>query len=337
MVLGFGKKAPAGSDFTPAPVPNSDKDHSSLENEKDGIANVSSTGNDFGKGETTNVQLDEVDANREVNFLRKLHRWDPNLESEVRDGLDRAAANHDGGVENELIDLIENDSPYAEVRAAVRNYDEPAPANTVRAWVIGMLVVTIGSALNMVFSLRNPYIIISSFVAQVVAYPIGTGWDLIMPKRTFRTFGREWSLVPGPFNMKEHALITIMANVTFGGGAAYATDTILAVKAFYKHDFGWGFDLLVCLGTQMIGFGYAGMLRKYIVWPAAMMWPSNFVNTSLFYALHDHNPTDPAKANGWRIGRYKYFVLVMIGSFVWYWFPGKYILHQYDVSVNARG
>ena len=54
----------------------------------------------------------------------------------------------------------------------------------------------------------------------------------------------------------------------------------------------------------------------------AMIWPYDLVNTALFYALHDHSKTDPAKANGWNISRYRYFFYVFVGSFVWYWFPG---------------
>ena len=272
----------------------------------DGEAN--STGSD-----AAHNNLSELEANRELKFLKKLHRWDPNLSADVNDGIARATADHDATAELELINLIENDSPYPEVRAAVRNYDEEMPVNTVRAWVIGMLMVTLGSGMNMLFSMRSPSIIITAFVAQLVAYPIGKGWDLVMPK----------ALCPGKFNQKEHTLIVIMANVSFSGGAAYSTDTILAMKAFYKYDFGWGFQLILTLATQMIGYGYAGMLRKFLVWPASMIWPTNFVNTSLFYALHDHSATDPAKANGWSIGRYRYFLYVFLGSFIWYWFPGK--------------
>lgn len=51
--------------------------------------------------------------------------------------------------------------------------------------------------------------------------------------------------------MKEHALITIMANVTFGQGPAYSTDTIEALMGFYKINFGWGFNLLYTLSTQV--------------------------------------------------------------------------------------
>ena len=77
------------------------------------------------------------------------------MSADVTEGMDRAVAEHDATAEIELINLIENNSPYPEVRAAVRNWDEDMPSNTLRAWVIGMLMVTLGSAMNMLFSLRN--------------------------------------------------------------------------------------------------------------------------------------------------------------------------------------
>jgi hypothetical protein len=62
----------------------------------------------------------------------------------------------------------------------------------------------------------------------------------VMPTRTFTTFGYKWSLNPHPFNMKEHTIIVVMANASFAGGAAYATDILLAQEVFYKQFFGWG-------------------------------------------------------------------------------------------------
>lgn len=53
-----------------------------------------------------------------------------------------------------------------------------------------------------------------------------------------------------------------------------------------------------------------------------MIFPFTLVNTSLFYALHDRSPTDPTKTQGWKISRYRFFLYVFLGSFVWYWFPG---------------
>lgn len=73
---------------------------------------------------------------------------------------------------------------------------------------------------------------------------------------------------------------------------------------------------------KIIGFGLAGTFRRFLIWPAAMIWPGILPNAALFYALHDHTPPDPAKTHGWSISRYRYFLYVMCGSFVWYWFPG---------------
>jgi hypothetical protein len=36
---------------------------------------------------------------------------------------------------------------------------------------------------------------------------------------------------------------------------------------------------------QVLGFGWAGIFRRYLVEPAAMWWPSNLVQVSLFRYL----------------------------------------------------
>jgi hypothetical protein len=100
-----------------------------------------------------------------------------------------------------------------QVRASVRNFDVDMPANTIRAWVIGMLLCTVGSAVNMLLSLRNPSVIITTFVVQLIAYPIGLLWDLIFPDREFNVFGWKVNFKPGPFNFKEHVVIVVMSNV----------------------------------------------------------------------------------------------------------------------------
>jgi hypothetical protein len=61
-----------------------------------------------------------------------------------------------------------------------------------------------------------------------------------MPTRKFTTFGVTWTFNPGPFSIKEHTVVTLMANVTYG--YAYATDALLALQAkpLYNYDMGWG-------------------------------------------------------------------------------------------------
>ena len=84
-----------------------------------------------------------------------------------------------------------------------------------------------------------------------------------MPKKQFNTFGLRWSLNPAPFNVKEHSIIVVMASVSFG--YAYATDILTAQIKFYKQDFGTLFQILLVISTQSLGYGIAGMMRRYLV------------------------------------------------------------------------
>ncbi|KAH8671619.1 small oligopeptide transporter [Xylariales sp. PMI_506] len=249
-------------------------------------------------------------------------RHDPNLPEEDLDAIDSAVESHDSKKENALVDGLVENSPYPEVRASVRNYDVDVPANTIRAWVIGMLLTTVFSGVNALFSLRAEQISITSIVSQLVAYPLGIGWAYVIPNHQFDMLGVKFNLNPGPFNFKEHALVVLMANASYGSGPGYFTYILTAQKAYYGLDWGWGYDILLGMTTMCLGFGLAGLARRWVVQPANMIWPSMLVNSQFMYALHDHSPTDPATSNGWSIPRYRYFLYVMIGGFVWYWFPG---------------
>lgn len=65
----------------------------------------------------------------------------------------------------------------------------------------------------MLFSLRQPSVAITTYVIQLIAYPIGCGWDMIMPDREWKLLGLKFNLRPGKFNYKEHVVIVAMSNV----------------------------------------------------------------------------------------------------------------------------
>lgn len=130
-----------------------------------------------------------------------------------------------------------------------------------------MILTTVGSAMNMLFLMRAPSIIITSLVVQLVAWPIGLGWHLVLPDRNLKIGGLKFNLNPGAFNMKEHTIIIVMANACFVNGAVYSTDTLLAQRVFYGQNLGWGFALLLTFSTQMTGYGVAGVLRRFLVKP----------------------------------------------------------------------
>ncbi|RGP59281.1 sexual differentiation process protein isp4 [Fusarium sporotrichioides] len=264
---------------------------------------------------------DEDDQGEEYELL-----MDPNLPREYetrrknsQESDDEAALIKDDDDDEDENEEDEN-SPYPEVRAAVRNFDEDLPCNTVRAWTIGMLLVVVGASMNTLFSLRQPSISIGPLIAQIVAWPMGHGWAKFVPEREFTTFGITWTLNPGPFNVKEHAIIVVMASVSFS--VAYATDIILAQVIFYKQDFGIVFQLLLTISTQSVGYGIAGMLRKFLVYPASMIWPENLAGVTLMNAMYERNDAPDPSVIGGAMHRYKWFAIVTACSFFYYFIPG---------------
>ncbi|KAI1762513.1 small oligopeptide transporter [Hypoxylon sp. FL1150] len=216
----------------------------------------------------------------------------------------------------------EENSPYEEVRAAVRNYDEDLPCNTLRAWTIGMSLVLVGASMNTLFSLRQPSIGLGALVAQVIAWPLGRGWEKVVPNRQVNIFGFRCDLNPGPFNIKEHSIIVVMASVSFS--VAYATDIILAQLVFYKQNFGIVFQLILTISTQSLGYGIAGMMRKFLVYPASMIWPENLVAVDLMNAMYEKHHAPDLSVVGGRMPRYRWFGLVTFISAVYYFIPGYF-------------
>lgn len=193
-------------------------------------------------------------------------RWDTEVSQEKIDSQYTIKDDEKADYGDTKVGETIEDSPYEAVRAAVRPEDNGEVANTVRAWILGMIFVTIGSGLNMFLSMRNPAISFPALVIQLVVYPIGCLWAKIVPMRVFNTFGVRWTFNTGPFTIKEHAVITLMSNVSIS--YAYATDALLALiaKPLYGMKLSWGFQLLFALSSQLIGITLAGLCRRFLIW-----------------------------------------------------------------------
>lgn len=213
-------------------------------------------------------------------------------------------------------------SPIQQVALTVPTTDDPSlPVLTFRMWVLGTLSCMLLSFLNQFFWYRKEPLAITAISAQIAVVPLGQLMAARITKRVFFK-GKRWefSLNPGPFNVKEHVLITIFANS--GAGTVYAIHIVTAVKVFYQKNISFFISLLVVITTQVLGFGWAGIFRRYLVEPAAMWWPANLVQVSLFRALHEKEERPKGG-----LSRSQFFVIAFICSFAYYVFPG-YILQM---------
>lgn len=157
----------------------------------------------------------------------------------------------DGDVDEEEL------SPIEEVRLTVANTDDPTlPIWTFRMWFLGILSCALLSFLNQFFAYRTEPLVITQITVQVATLPIGRFMASVLPHTKFRIPGfgsRTFSLNPGPFNMKEHVLITIFANAgsAFGSGTPYAVGIVNIIKAFYRRNISFVAGWLLIITTQV--------------------------------------------------------------------------------------
>lgn len=189
----------------------------------------------------------------------------------------------------------------------VSNTDDPTiPVSTIRAWTIGLIFAAGGSACNQFFSHRQPGIGIGVYVAQVLAFPLGKLWEKCMPNLFSLPLpfsgGKRLELNPGPFGIKEHMLITIMANVSFG--SQYTSDIyfVQILPMYFNQAWAksYGYQVCTTMSVQLMGYGLAGLTRRFLVYPASCIWPANMGTIALNRAFHNEKNFP---ANGWKISR----------------------------------
>ncbi|KAI0204958.1 OPT oligopeptide transporter protein-domain-containing protein [Astrocystis sublimbata] len=240
-----------------------------------------------------------------------------------------------------------DNSPYSQVRASVAPFDNTTLSiNTPRMWILSALFSILGSSTNLFFSLRYPSVAITPVIALLLVHPLGLLWDYSLKRqhdppeefvdgvRSSMTASRVGSpglanekrgrfhrlrlwLAQGSWNEKEHTCVYVSANISFG--FAFATDVIVEQTQFYKQEVSIVYQLLLILSTQILGYTFAGLTRRFLVRPSGMIWPGTLMSAAMFATLHKEQ-NEPA--NGWKISRWNFFFVVWLSAFVFYFLPG---------------
>lgn len=210
-------------------------------------------------------------------------------------------------------------SPYAEVRAVTDPYDDPTvPCETLRVYIIGLVWMVLGAFINQYFSERFPSITLSSYVVQLFVYPCGVFLAKVLPLWKIKVWKWTWDLNPGPWTYKEQMLATICYSVS--GAAPYVSYNIHVQKLFYHDKWAtFGYQVLLSLATNFMGFGLAGVVRKFVVYPVKSIWPTILPTLALNKALMV--PEKKENLHGWTISRYNFYFLTFAASFLYFWFP----------------
>ncbi|KND01270.1 OPT family small oligopeptide transporter [Spizellomyces punctatus DAOM BR117] len=239
--------------------------------------------------------------------------------------------NEKGGIESGNIEFDEEDPDDAIAKAinsVVPQTDNPEdPVTSFRAVLLGTFFGLLLCIANNIMAFRPVAVIIPPTIATLLSYPMGLFLARTLPTTKYKLFGRyDFTFNPGPFNMKEHVIITMIASAAGGGtsGIPYGMDNVVSQKWIARQPVKYidAFAWVVC--TQMMGFGFAGLLRRFIVWPREMIWPGNFAQLALFASYHkkdDELLKNTSAASKYKLSRYTFFWIVAACVFAYQWLP----------------
>lgn len=229
------------------------------------------------------------------------------------EGQNRYFPQPDGEIEEDKV--LETAEDFS--RALVSSEDDPnLPIHTFRMWFTGLGLAVFGAVLGMLFQFRPQVISVSALFLQLLAYMLGRFFEAAIPGPHSRWHRDNWFwnwLNPGPFNLKEHVAAQIMANTA--ATAAQACFVFASDDLFYGITVNPANAIFTLLASQLIGYGFAGLFRAFLVYPTVMLYPHNLIYVGLFDVLHRY------KGEMLQGKRLRFFWVVTGAVFVWEWFP----------------
>lgn len=217
--------------------------------------------------------------------------------------------------------MIHYHSPYPEVRTVTSPIDdETIPIETFRAYFLGFFWTILGAGVNEFFVHRKPKISLTAPVMQILLYPCGKLFERVMPNHTFKLGKISVNFNPGPWSFKEQMFSTIIFNVATSYTYVSHNIYVQRLEIFYNNKWlDFGYEVLLMLCSQLLGFGYAGIIRKFVIYNEKCIWPTLFPTLALNGALL--KPDSKENINGWRMTRYKFFLTFFVIMFIYNWIP----------------
>ncbi|KZT63319.1 OPT superfamily oligopeptide transporter [Daedalea quercina L-15889] len=170
--------------------------------------------------------------------------------------------------------------PYEVALKVLTTVDYPElSAVTFRSIFLGIGFSAFGAVLAQIYYFKPQNLSVSALLLLILSFALGNAMHSLLPsKGVFK-----W-INPGPFNIKEHAAIVIMASTA--STSATAIQVIAVQELFYDHSMNAGVAIFTLLASQLIGYGFAGLLQDVLVKPTKCFWPASIQTANLFQALH---------------------------------------------------
>ncbi|CAO3623528.1 unnamed protein product [Cunninghamella echinulata] len=206
--------------------------------------------------------------------------------------------------ENDIRNIHEEDLDIQNIDKIIGTTDDTSlRIFSIRGILIAVLLAALSSSVSQLMFFKPVGLALSDTFMLMVAYVFCTIWSRVFPKGGW--------INPFPFNSKEFTCIYIC--VSSANVSSYATYILSAQALYYENSPSPAGGIFLLFATQLVGYGIAGHLRRFLVYPANMLWPTTLPTISLIKTL-----SDDKQDNRWRT---RFFFMVFIGAFCYAIFP----------------
>ncbi|KAF8853899.1 putative plant-like oligopeptide transporter [Acephala macrosclerotiorum] len=154
---------------------------------------------------------------------------------------------------------------------------------TFRSLLLSAIFCTIGSTVSQLSYFRTTYAPFPVFFVILASAPLGRLLARVLPDYTVPLGRFSFSLNPGPFSIKEHAIIGIAANA--GSQGQWATYLPTNAALYYGITMNPAVALFFGWGASLFGFSFAAMVRKILIDDPEFIFPLSLQQVTLYRAM----------------------------------------------------
>lgn len=214
---------------------------------------------------------------------------------------------------------VELDDDVMELPKVVRDIvpledDTTIPILTFRYFVLSVIFVAPGAFISVMNSYRTTSAAYSIFFVQLASHWVGKWMARVLPDKKVG-FGRfKFSLNPGPWSIKETAMITITASS--GATGSQATSVLSLAEVFYGEKVNPAIAIFFMWAIVFVGYSYAAIARNFLLYDPQFVWPQALMQTTLFQTQAKSDADSLLSKKQMRV-----FFTALLGMCAWEFLP----------------
>lgn len=222
--------------------------------------------------------------------------------------------------------LIYDWSVYPQVRSCTKpfGWEESEDYENFRTYVISLFFAMAACALDTFFYEREPPVSIGGGAIQILMAGVGKLWAL-MPRIVMPLpRGRKFVINSGePWSYREQMFGTVVFAVSIGCNWAEDVAVALAAPRFFNlrgienGPASYGFVIMTQFSFALTGFGLAGVMRTFFVYPEECVYYDTLYFNALGRAVTEKEVRE--KPISLRLTMSEMFWVVGWANFLWYW------------------